>query len=130
MSNNEVDISGLSKAAVLAALHNNAKVFGAGRLQAVQGDLAVADVQSFLDDGDDRNRMFMGVESEGSGRSSLNFQYFMGRLLYVDLSSDTIHTDAFDRQYGKGAGQWVIDHLRETGSVERILPGHAFDQLA
>ncbi len=101
-----VSIKGLSKAKVLAALYNNAKPMGMGFLRAVPGNMTEEQAEKHLKSGDDHERDF------GMNTNKLYFDYLNGRCLKVDLSKDEFDPWGYDRDYGKGAAQKVIDSIK------------------
>lgn len=110
-----VDISGLSKAAVLAALYNASRPMGMGLLQARDGDMSEQEAESyFADDGyglDDSARMFPTVRIR---RGQTYFDYLHGRPMKVDLTGDSFDPWGFDRDNGQGAAARVIARLRDS----------------
>lgn len=89
-----VDIKGLNKAEVLAALYNNSKPLGLGFLHFDPMDMTVAEAEEILN-------------------QTTYFDYLKGRVMKVDLSSDDSFEEwLYDRDNGKGAAQRVIDSLR------------------
>lgn len=114
-----VNIEGLNKADVLAALYNASQPMGMGFLQASGGPLEMTreDAEFLLAAGSDASGDYIpGIRS-----NQLYFDYLHGRPLKLDLSSDTEFDPwGFDRDNGgPGAAQRVINHLRETGNVGR-----------
>lgn len=115
-----VNIEGLSKADVLAALFNASAPAGMGFLQATNGPQVMDSTyaQELLDLGSDAS----GDYPNGTAamrRNAVYFDYLYGRPLKLDLSSD-IEFDpwGFDRDNGgDGSAQRVIDELRESGEV-------------
>ncbi|MGB4762636.1 MAG: hypothetical protein WBP12_04775 [Candidatus Saccharimonas sp.] len=122
MSSN-VNIEGLNKADVLAALYNASRPMGMGLLQAAGGpvDMDRAYAQQLLELGSDASGDYPSGTAFMRG-NQLYFDYLYGRPLKLDLSSDTeFNPWGFDRDNGgAGAAQRVIDHLRETGDVNRL----------
>lgn len=109
MSNDRVDITGLDKAAVLAALFNNARV---PRMFA-EVKMTTEDARECIDDqGDD-----------------LFFDYVGGRAVKADLSRDEIDPWGFDRDNGDGAMQRIIDQLRSEQNVTGALGQAAADTM-
>lgn len=104
MSN--VNISGLSKAAVLAALYNASKPQGMGFKQFDPTPMGEEEAQSLLVPG---NSLYTGKEQD------IYFDYLKGRVMKVDLTSDTEFDQwGYDRDNGQGAAQRAIDNLRES----------------
>lgn len=96
MTEGEISLEGLSKAAVLAALYNNARVQGMGFLQAKSGDMSEADAQKLLDEG------------------HTYFDYLHGRVMKVELKRDSLWPGLYDRDNGRGAAASVIEQLRSS----------------
>ena len=89
-----IDISGLSKAKVLAALYNNSQPLGLGRFQATDEDMTEGEAQVILDEG------------------QTYFDYLKGRVLKVSLENDEFDPYLYDRDNGEGAAQRIIDNLK------------------
>ena len=119
MSDN-VNIEGLNKADVLAALYNASRPIGMGFLQAGGAPLNMdrAYAQELLKRGSDATGDYPAGMA-AMPRNDIYYDYVYGRPLKLDLSSDTeFNPWGFDRDNGgEGAAQRVINHLRETGSV-------------
>ena len=94
-----VNIKGLSKAAVLAALYNNAKTQGMAAISYCPDHVMTdKEAQEIIDDWGDK----------------FYFDYLYGRVLKVDLSfSDSFDERLYDRDNGIGRAQEVIDNLRK-----------------
>lgn len=103
----EIDISGLDKAAVLAALYNSAHPQGMGFLHYDPTPMTTEDASTYLEVGDDLTQWF---GSQGSKR--LYFDYLKGRVMKVDISGDTLDTWGYDRDNGQGAAKRAIDAIR------------------
>lgn len=115
-----VNIEGLSKADVLAALFNASAPAGMGFLQASNGPQVMdrAYAQELIDLGSDASGDYPNGTAALRG-NGVYFDYLYGRPLKLDLSSN-IEFDpwGFDRDNGgEGAAQRVIDRPRETGEV-------------
>jgi hypothetical protein len=92
----EIDITGLSKAQVLAALFNASAPQGMGVLQAGRGP-QVMDLEF----------------AEEITREYLVFDYLFGRPLKLDLSGQSFDPRLFDLDNGgAGTAQLIIDRLR------------------
>ena len=94
--NKMVDITGLDKALVLAALYNGARTQGMGLLWFVPGDMGH----------DEARRIF--------GASYGKFDYVKGRLMKVNLSANSFDPSLYDRDNGQGMAQACIDKLRAS----------------
>jgi hypothetical protein len=87
-----INISGLDKAEVLAALYNNSKTQGMGILHYTPEPMTIEEASELL--------------------KEINyFDYLKGRVMKVDLTSDTLDTWGYDRDNGKGAAYRAISHL-------------------
>ena len=113
-----VDIRGIDKAELLAALHNHSMPMGMGILQA-RGDLTADEARTLIEQAaggkasDDHGRMF-DLKSKGS----LYFDYLYGRPLKVDISGDEISPLGFDRDNGgPGTLAAIVARLRKAGGA-------------
>jgi hypothetical protein len=88
-----VDIKGLDKATILAALYNHAKPLGLGMLHYTPEDMTIEKAQKLLDS------------------SQTYFDYVQGRVMKVDLSSDELHTSLYNRDNGECAAEQIISAL-------------------
>lgn len=89
-----VDIKGLNKAEVLAALYNNSKPQGLGFLHFDAKDMTVAEAEEIL-------------------KQTTDFDYLKGRVMKVNLSSDDGFKEwLYDRDNGNGAAERAIAELR------------------
>lgn len=91
-----MDIAGLDRAEVLAALYNASFQQGMGRLDA-------------------RGKEQMTVEHarELLAGGHKHFDYLYGRVMKISLVSDQMSTYAYDRDNGEGAAEAAIAHLRK-----------------
>lgn len=87
-----INIGEVDKAAVLAALYNNAQAQGVGRLVADSELMTLGEAAAWLND-----RTY--------------FDYLKGRVLKVDLSSNELDARLYDRDNGDGAAYRAIEHL-------------------
>jgi hypothetical protein len=88
-----IDISTLSKAAVLAALYNGSKPQGRGREVTVSGDMTEEEAESLL-------------------RHTTYFDYLKGRVMKINLEGDTLDPYLYDRDNGAGAAAQAIAKLK------------------
>jgi len=100
-----INIEGLDRGKVLAALYNASRPQGMGFLH--------YDPKSM---------------TEETGRELLKgqtyFDYLMGRVMKVDLSSEKEFDEwLYDRDNGRGAAQLVIEQLRTFGTTEKGVIG-------
>ena len=114
-----LDIKGLDKADVLAALYNASRPAGMGFIQA-----------GFAGPLDMTHRQAAEIIAQTS--ADLSFDYLLGRPLKVDLHEDEFEPRWYDEYKGEpGSAERVIAHLRQTGSIHRA-DGSSFstDQMS
>lgn len=102
MLDQAIDISNLSKAAVLAGLYNAAAPQGLGFFPATvsPGEMTVDEAQVIIDSG------------------QLAFDYLNGRPFKVDLSGSSFDPWLYDRDNGgDGTAERIIQQVRDTGAV-------------
>lgn len=98
-----VDISGLNRADVLCALYNASRPQGMGFMHYTPQEMQCEEAEQLLS-------------------QTKYFDYLKGRVMKVDLSSDTEFREAlYDRDNGQGAAQRVIDSLRanDSGAIQK-----------
>ena len=101
-----IDISGLDKAEVLAALHGASKAQGMGFLHD-RGSLSVEECREIIGDaGTSGTETFFADDR-------LYFDYLRGRVMKVDISGDEIDPRLYDRDLGDGAAERAIAALRQ-----------------
>ena len=87
-----IDITGLSKAAVLAALYNASRPLGMGFLHYDPKPMTEEEAAEHL-------------------KESTHFDYLKGRVMKIDLSSDKLQAHLYDRDNGPGQARRVIKEL-------------------
>lgn len=97
---NEVDITGLDKARLLAALYGGARAQGMGFLQYVPGPMSIDEAREH-------------IAACFGGR--LKFDYLKGRVLKVNITGDTMNTALYNRDNGDGFAEYIVQQLRESG---------------
>lgn len=107
-----IDITGLDKAEVLAALYNAAHPLGMGFLHFDPKPWTVEDARREMGEGDDLQRMF------GDKASGLYFDYLKGRVMKVRLDGDAFDERLFDRDNGEGAAAGAIAKLKASKAAE------------
>jgi hypothetical protein len=105
----KIDIKGIDKAELLAALYNNAEPMGMGFFQARPREMTRDDALKMMDVGDDSTRMFPNV-----GRTRMYFDYVFGRPLKVNLEGDELETSLYNRDWGKNAAEQIVEVLRSN----------------
>jgi len=88
-----MNIAGKSKAKVLAALFNNARPLGLGFLHYKPDHI--------MDE----------VEAESLLQEQTYFDYHEGRLMKVNLATDTLDTRMYNRDNGEGAAEKAIEAI-------------------
>ena len=103
-----MDISGLDKAAVLAALYNASRPVGLGILSHDPAPMTIGEARALI------------------GEDSY-IDYLKGRPLKVDLGSNDLDTWLYNRDNGEGAAERALSSLlaeRATGPVIDIVVTH------
>ena len=103
-----IDLKGLDKAAVLAALYNAAKPQGLGFLHFDPAPMTVPEASILLAD---RQAKLKEFNSTGGNLDEIYFDYLKGRVMKVDLSGDELIFWLYDRDNGEGAAQRAIDGI-------------------
>jgi hypothetical protein len=96
-----IDIKGLNKAKLLAALYNHTHPQGMGFLQYDPKDMTEAQAQNIIDE----------LTSKGY---SLYFDYLKGRVMKVDITGTSLDERLFDRDNLPGAANAVVQRLRKA----------------
>jgi hypothetical protein len=90
-----IDISGIDKAEVLAALYNASKPQGMGFMHYDSSPMTAEEARELLAGG-------------------THFDYLKGRVMKINLGGDQLDEWAYDRDNGVGAAAAVISTLRST----------------
>ena len=111
-----IDISGLDKADLLAALFNASKPLGLG----------------FLDPGSQKPMTKADAQIEISEKPGLYFDYVRGRVVKCDISGDTLRTGSYNRDNGAGAAEAVVGSVRQGMTVASRVsqPTNRVEELA
>lgn len=94
-----VDVRGIDKAELLAALYNRAKPQGMGFLHFDPADMIREQAHRLLD--------------TGTGY----FDYVQGRVMKVQVLADDLDPRLYDRDNGQGAVASVVERLRATAAI-------------
>lgn len=94
-TDNSLSLTGLNKAAVLAALYNASKPQGLGFLHYDPTPMTVDEAKRILDGG------------------ATDFDYLKGRVMKIDLSGDALNPRSYDRDNGQGAAERAIAEVRK-----------------
>jgi hypothetical protein len=97
-----VDIKGIDKAELLAALWNNSK----------QQGMSFLDPNGYGTMSVDRARDILADRATLQGYTHY-FDYLDGRVMKVDLQGDEMREDLYDRDVGQGEVQRIVDKLRQ-----------------
>lgn len=103
----KVNIAGLDKVELFAALYNYAKPLGMGFMQYDPTPLTKEAAEKLMSAGDDSSRMFPGFAKKG-----LYFDYVKGRPLKINLEGDEMDTYLYNRDQGEGAAEKIVAKLR------------------
>ena len=104
-----IDLRGLDKAAVLAALYNASKPQGLGFLHYDPALMTVEEAQSILDE---KQARLKEINSMGGNWDEIYFDYLKGRVMKIDLLGDDLRFQLYDRDNGEGAAQRAINGIR------------------
>lgn len=96
-----VNITGLRREAVVAALYNGASQFRAGYLAQDSNKITENDALRLI--------------HSGSGCTECTTRYQNGRFIFVRFKGDYIDVEEYDKNNGIGHAQKVVDALRRTG---------------
>ena len=107
---NEIDVSDIKPEHLLAALYNAVSPSGMGVLQAKPGDMTSDEAKALLC-GDVQEGDYP-VDRQRQDNKPAYFDYLYGRCLKVEINSKTLRTGLYDRDYGQGAAQRVVDSVR------------------
>ena len=103
-----INIKGKDKADVLRALYNYAKPQGMGYLHYNPKPMTYFEAETIL-------------KVEGR-KGSLYFDYILGRVMKVDLTSDEEFDETlYDRDNGEGAAQRALDRVFNSSPIEKIM---------
>lgn len=88
-----INIKGLNKAKLLAALYNASKTQGFGILQFEAKPMTEDEAAVLLE-------------------RQTYFDYLKGRVMKIDLSSDELRTDLYNRDVGYGVAESIVEDAR------------------
>lgn len=97
MADEKINLKGLNKADVLAALYNASKPQGMGFMQYDPRPMTREQAQILLDEG------------------QTDFDYLIGRVMKIKLSGNELDPQGYDRDNGRGTAERAISSLRSTG---------------
>ena len=104
-----INIAGLDKAEVLAALYNAAKAQGMGLLHYTPEPMTIEQARELLGSRPD-------LAPHASPRQRTYFDYVKGRVMKVELSGDELNTRLYDRDNGDGAAERALKPLLDARS--------------
>ena len=113
---NEIDVSDINPAELLAGLYNRSFVnpAGMGVFQSKLGDISIEQAQEYLDGKVESDYVGRPLERNGNRY----FDYLMGRVMKVEINGKTLRTSLYDMDLGQGAAQSVADAIRRRTSGE------------
>lgn len=91
-TNDNIDVSSIDSAELLAALYNNSHGQGLGMLHFTPEEMTKEHAQTLLDD-------------------HTYFDYLQGRVMKVEINGKTLNPRLYDRDVGDGAAQSVVTGL-------------------
>jgi hypothetical protein len=106
-----IDISGLGKADLLAALVNGATPRGMGWIHDPGAPMTSEEARQWIEQGRTH-------DSCVPSRSPLRFDYVHGRPIKSDIGGDTLNPTLYDRDHGQGAAALVVAELRASLAKE------------
>ena len=111
-----VNFAPLTRAQVLCALYNKAKVQGMGFLQFKEGNLTIPQAEKLIEDATKPSF----IEGE---KPYAYFDYVYGRVLKVELKEDSFEFEErlYDRDNGEGAAKKAIEEY-----LEKEMSGESF----
>lgn len=93
----DIDITGIDKAELLAALYNGTRALGLGMIHDRRAGMTADDASFYLRTDGEPDR----------------FDYVAGRPIKVEFNGDTLRfSQLYDRDAGPGACQRIVDALR------------------
>jgi hypothetical protein len=101
----EIDIKGIDKAELLAALYNGAKPLGMAYLAYDPTPMTKEEAQKIID-GQPVNFHYPG--------GGLRFDYLKGRVMKVNLREDEFDPWGYDRDNGDGSAENVVSKLKRA----------------
>lgn len=106
----EINVSDIGSAELLAGLYNAVAPSGMGFLQAKPEDMTIDEASALLN-GDEQENDYPINRNRREGEPAY-FDYLYGRCLKVEINGKTLRTGLYDRDYGIGAAQRVVDSIR------------------
>ena len=100
-----VDIHGLDKAAVLAALYNASQPIGMGLMHYTVADMTVPEAALLI-------KQRKQEKGERYGTGLYDFDYVHGRVMKIGVECDDMEVELYDRDNGSGAAARVVARLR------------------
>ncbi len=108
---NETNVSDINPAELLAGLYNAVSPSGMGFLQAREGDMSIKEASALLS-GEIVEGDYPGLRTDRRLDKPSYFDYLYGRCLKIEINGKNLRPGLYDRDYGKGAAQRVIDTIR------------------
>lgn len=102
-----IDIKGIDKAELLAALVNSARPLGMGFLHDDGKPMTKEEAQGWVDSG-------RAHDHPGLSRQGLYFDYVKGRPIKSNIGGDELDPRLYDRDQGQGAAARVVASLRSA----------------
>jgi hypothetical protein len=88
-----IDITGMDKAEILAALYNGSRPLGMGMLHFTPEDMGKNEAHELLNE-------------------TTSFDYLKGRVMKISLKGDELYTGLYNRDNGEGAAERIIQRIK------------------
>lgn len=119
MASGTIDIQGIDKAELLAALYNRSKVLGMGALHAKQGDMSLDDARDTIAKHSYVNHWHINDKGcpPNTPATTIYFDYLHGRVMKVELAGDTLKTRGYNLDNGEGAAEAIVAAVRAKAPI-------------
>ena len=103
MKSERIDITGLNRAQLLAALYNKAQAQGMGYLH----------LDKYIMTDEEAHKL---IDYQKAEFGHLYFDYVKGRSMKINLGGDTLDPRFYDRDNGQGAVAAIVEQLRKPSN--------------
>ena len=118
-----LDVRGLDRAAVLAALYNGSRPLGMGIFHFNPEPMTPAEASEILES---VRQSGLAIQKKygGAAPEGIYFDYLKGRVMKIDLAEDLLRVDLYDRDNGPGAARRALEvaGLVVVEVVEEVAP--------
>ncbi len=100
-----IDTTGIPRPVLIKAFYDAARPLGMGFLNASPGGMDLKEAEDIAASPDKRGRIYL--------------DYYKGRCIKTDFGDGWVEARLFDRDYGPGAAQRIVDDVRaKTGGAK------------